>query len=278
MASLPSSGALPPSPAISGRRRAVFLVHYIAILVVAELLIVFAGTIDQEWPALVALVLEIFLAFSLPVIGSFLVGDRPLAAFLGALTLPPLLRIVSIATPATFLTPSQWLGISSVPLILAAVAVMQAQGLRPRDVFLALGVRRYAALNIALVAAGFAIGFAEFQVVQPSPLVPTPESPEFPLALFAVVLTTGVTEEIIFRGVLLRTAVPVLRRAGAVAYVSAVNACLVIGFESVPVLLFVFASGLVFGAVVLVTESLWGAVGSHAIASIALYLILPFTV
>src|SRR3990172_8065913 len=258
MASLPSSGALPPSPAISGRRRAVFLVHYIAILVVAELLIVFAGTIDQEWPALVALVLEIFLAFSLPVIGSFLVGDRPLAAFLGALTLPPLLRIVSIATPATFLTPSQWLGISSVPL--------------------ALGVRRYAALNIALVAAGFAIGFAEFQVVQPSPLVPTPESPEFPLALFAVVLTTGVTEEIIFRGVLLRTAVPVLRRAGAVAYVRAVSACLVIGFESVPVLLFVFASGLVFGAVVLVTESLWGAVGSHAIASIALYLILPFTV
>ncbi len=272
---------LPPGrdgvgPEVSTRRRALFLVHYLAVLVVAELLIVFAATTRTEWPALVGLLLEIFLVVSFPVLASFVVADRPLASFLGALILAPILRIVTLATPVMFLTPVQWLAVVSVPLLLAAGAIMQAQGLRPRDVFLAARVRPYAPLNVALVAIGVAIGFAEFQVIQPASLIAGPDSPELPFAVFAVFLTMGLTEELIFRGILLRTALPLLGRGGALAYVSGVYAILQIGFLSVPELLFAFVIGLVYGAVVLVTRSLWGAIGSHALANIVVYLVLPF--
>lgn len=259
------------------RRRALLLVHYLAVLIAAELLIAFASVTGNEWSALLGLILEIFLMLSFPVLASLLVArDKPLASFLGALMLAPLLRVVSLATPVTPFTTIEWLAIISVPLLLAAGAVMHAQGLRPRDVFLSLGVRRYAPLTVALVAAGFAIGLLEFQVIRPEPWIEGSGSSEFPLAVVAIFLTTGLTEELIFRGILLRTGIPLLGRRGAVAYVSVVFASLHIGFMSAPELLIAFVVGLVFGAVVLLTRSIWGAVGSHTLANVALYLLLPF--
>jgi len=55
-----------------------------------------------------------------------------------------------------------------------------------------------------------------------------------------------------------------------------VFAVLHIGLWSPVGLLFVFLSGLLFGMVVLATKGLWGAALAHAVANVAVYLILPF--
>jgi membrane protease YdiL (CAAX protease family) len=262
-----------PSP----RRRATFLIHVLAVLIAAELLFVFASLDNAEFPALLGLLLEFSLVLSLPVAASFLyASDEPLAAFLGALTLAPLLRIVSLATPSTPLTTINWLAIVSVPLLLASAAVMHALRLRPRDVFLGPGDRRYSPLNVGLIASGFGIGLLEFQIIRPAPWIEGANSPNLPFAIFVVFLTTGLVEELIFRGILLRTGVQLLGRRGGLVYVTVLFAALHIGFMSVPSLLLAFILGLVFGAVVLRTQSLWGAIGAHALANVALYLILPF--
>ena len=264
-------------PEPSPRRRAAFLIHVLAVLIAAELLLVFASLDNAEFPALLGLLLEFSLVLSLPVAASFLyASDEPLAAFLGALTLAPLLRIVSLATPSAPFTTINWLAIVSVPLLLATAAVMHALRLRPRDVSLGPGDRGYASLNIGLIVAGLGIGLLEFQILRPQAWIEGASSPNLPFAIFVVFLTTGLAEELIFRGILLRTGVQLLGRRGALVYVSVLFAALHIGFMSVPSLLLAFIIGLVFGAVVLRTQTLWGAIGARGLANVALYLILPF--
>ncbi len=259
-----------------GRRHAAFLVHYLVLLFSAEFLVAFAGPSGQGALVLGGLLIDVFLVVSLPVEASLLASkDPPLAAFLGALVLPPLLRVVTLSTPMTPFSTVQWLAIVSVPLLLATFAVMRALGLRPRDVFLSLGERRFTGLNILLVASGLSIGFVEYQILHVTPSMSGTSSGDFAFAAFALFLATGLAEELIFRGVLLRTGIPLLGRRGAVGYSAIIFAGLHVGFMSVPDLLLAFVVGLAFGVVVLVSQTLWGAVGAHTLANVALYLIFP---
>ncbi len=270
-------GAQGQGAEVSPRRRAGFLIHPLAVLIAAELMFVFASVSQVEWPAFLGLILDIFLVVSLPVQASLVyVKDRPLATFLGALLLAPLLRVVTLTIPPTSFSTVGWLAVVSVPLLLAAGAVMFAQRLSPRDVFLAPGARRYLPLNVALLIAGFGIGLVEFQVLRPDPWIDAPGSPELPFAIVAVFLATGLAEELIFRGILLSRAVPLLGRRGALMYTTAVFAALHIGYVSVPEFLVAFLLGLVFGIVVLLTRTIWGAAGSHGVANVLLYLVLPY--
>jgi membrane protease YdiL (CAAX protease family) len=206
----------------------------------------------------------------------FVAKDRPLATFLGALMLPPLVRVVSLSIPTAYFTTVEWLAIVGVPLLLAAAAVMNAAGLRRADVFLGLGERRYIAINILIIFIGFGLGFVEYRILRPEPWIPASDRGQLPFAVVAIFLTNGLAEELIFRGILLRTGVALMGRQGALLYVTLVFTVLHVGFMSVPDLVFVFVVGLVFGIAVLFTRSLWGVVGAHTLANVALYLILPF--
>ena len=256
---------------------AVLLLQFFAILGTAELLFVLASGTGDTSLALVGLLLDAVLVFLLPVEAAFLLPrDRAFAAFLGSLILPPLLRIVTLSVPSVPFTRAQWLSIVSIPLLLAAAAVMRAERLTPRDVFLGPGRRRYIALNIALAASGAGIGFAEFRIFRPEALIPSASSEFLIAGAVGLFLATGLAEELIYRGVLLRTARDFMGRGGAVLFTSLVFALLHVGFQSLPDLGFAFGVGLVFGIAVLFTQSLWGAVGAHTIANIVYFLILPF--
>lgn len=261
----------------SVRSHVLFLTHYVAILVAAELLLVFANLTGNGTLALLGMLFDVFLVVSLPVEAYlFVAKDRPLATFLGALMLPPLVRVVSLSIPTAYFTTVEWLAIVGVPLLLAAAAVMNAAGLRRADVFLGLGERRYIAINILIIFIGFGLGFVEYRILRPEPWIPASDRGQLPFAVVAIFLTNGLAEELIFRGILLRTGVALMGRQGALLYVTLVFTVLHVGFMSVPDLVFVFVVGLVFGIAVLFTRSLWGVVGAHTLANVALYLILPF--
>jgi len=278
----------PLEPGLSPRRRVTILLQVFTVLVVAEILLVYSNLTGDVLFSYAGLLVDLVLVFVLPIVASRIVPkDRALASLLGALVLAPLLRVVSLATPFAPSSPILWLALVSVALLLASAAIMYAQRLHPRDVFLGIGRRRYIPFNVGLAVVGFLLGSLEFQILHPAPCaaLPCPNpilwsgdpgSEPFLIAVIVVFVATGVVEELIFRGILLRTGIRVLGRRAALLYVTLVFAALHVGFLSAAELLFVFFLGLLFGVIVLVTESLWGAAVAHATANIALYLILPF--
>jgi membrane protease YdiL (CAAX protease family) len=253
------------------------LVPYAVALVAAELLLVLAVLTNDPEYLLLGLLLDVSLVLVLVVHASLVAPkDERLAAFLGALVLAPIVRVASMSTPFLPFTIIQWLAIISLPLLFAALAVMHGQGLRPRDVYLALGARRAVVANVGLGAFGLVLGFVEYQILLPEPWIDTFTPANLLLAGFVVFLATGLAEELIFRGVLLRTGIRLLGVGKALLYITVVFTALHIGFLSPLDLLFVFFAGLFFGLAVLATGSMWGAVAAHTLANVMLYLVMPF--
>lgn len=267
----------PPESTLPLGRRVGVLIQFLTVIVVAELLFVFANLTRDVLFAVAGLLVDIGLVVALPLVASYRVQRDPqVASFLGALVLAPLLRVVSLATPREPFSTIQWLAIVGVAVLLSAAAVMHAQGLRPRDVFLGLGDRRFVPFNVALAGFGFLLGYLEFQIFHPTPWITTPDSEPLIPAVIVVFVATGLAEELVFRGILLRTGIRLLGRRAALLYVTLVFTVLHIGLWSPVELFFVFVTGLLFGVFVLVTKSLWGAAVAHAAVNVAVYLVLPF--
>src|SRR6266550_3649643 len=91
-----------------------------------------------------------------------------------------------------------------------------------------------------------------------------------------IFLATGLSEELIFRGILLKRAVEALDERYGLLYVTAIFASLHLYFLSATDMAFVFAVGLFYGFVVLNTKNLWGVILSHSLGNVILYLVAPF--
>src|SRR5437879_567792 len=92
----------------------------------------------------------------------------------------------------------------------------------------------------------------------------------------AIFFATGLSEELIFRAILLKRAVEGLGERAGLLYVTAIFASLHIFFLNGIDLVFVFAVGLFYGIVVLKTKNLWGVIVSHSLGNVILYLVAPF--
>src|SRR5881396_558937 len=121
-----------------------YLLAYLALVIVAEILIaVPGGATGQDRPLQpIGLAMHILLVFSLMFLSVLLQPkDAPLANLLVAVSLASLVRVFSLAVPrfAFLATPESnvyntipWLGLVSVPLLVSVAAVAYVQGLRPR--------------------------------------------------------------------------------------------------------------------------------------------------
>src|SRR5205823_8973750 len=92
-----------------------------------------------------------------------------------------------------------------------------------------------------------------------------------------IFFATGLSEELIFRGILLRHAVAGLGEGEGLLYVTAIFTSLHIYFLNSWDLVFVFAVGLFYGIAVLKTKNLWGAILSHSLGNVILYMVAPFS-
>jgi membrane protease YdiL (CAAX protease family) len=169
-----------------------------------------------------------------------------------------------------------WLALVSVPLLVAIVAVSYVQRLRPRD--LGLGIRRWQEIPLqGLIAlTGIPLGLLEYAILKPTAWIPADTVGAIAVGGLVIFLATGLSEELIFRGILLKRAVEALGERSGLLYVTALFASLHIFFLSASDLVFVFAVGLFYGFVVLNTKNLWGAILSHSLGNVMLYLVAPF--
>ena len=168
--------------------------------------------------------------------------------------------------------------------------VMRVVGFRPTDV--GLNLKRLP-IQLPIILTGLVFGVAEYFILVELPAMPIAETlglstqslsvpliEEFTLRAVwlpaLIFLTcTGFVEELIFRGVLQRSAVALWGWWGIV-YISLIFAILHIGFLSWVDVIFVLSVAIFFGWVVKRTGSLLGVSLSHGITNVMLYLVAPF--
>jgi membrane protease YdiL (CAAX protease family) len=265
-----------------------YLLGYLAAVILAEILIAIPGNnpaVDRPFQS-IGLGLHILLVFTLMFASVFLqTRDAVLAPLLVAASLASLVRVFSLAVPRFpfFAVPGAnpfntipWLALVSVPLLVSVVAVAYVQRLRPRD--LGLGIRglHEIPLQILIALTGIPLGLLEYAILKPTAWIPADTVGAIVVGGLVIFLATGLSEELIFRGILLKRAVEALGERSGLLYVTALFASLHIFFLSASDLVFVFAVGLFYGFVVLNTKNLWGAILSHSLGNVMLYLVAPF--
>lgn len=277
-----------PAPRTNRLRYLPILIVYVAVLVAAETLLALGAAPADAGYQQAALALHIVLVFALIAHGVVAYPRSPvLSALLVAMSLASLVRVYSLALPAF---PGQELprdtvqrlAVVSVPLLTSIVAVAYVQRLRPRDLGLRFLPLRPSLVQAGIALTGIPLGLLEYAILRPEPwigpwMVPLDLTP-FLGASLAIFIATGVSEEIIFRGILLRRAMEALGSDGGLLFVSVAFTALHIFFRSAADLAFVFGVALFYGVATIRTRCLWGVIGSHTLGNVVLYLIAPYVI
>jgi len=220
-----------------------------------------------------------FVLLSLLVLHSSLAGPphwfpHPMYKFYFALSLAPLVRILSLFMPLIDIPRIYWYATIAVPLMAAAFLAIRRLGF-------SLGEVGFTRSEIPLqlltgVSTGFIFGLMGYYILKtPEPLVSSLGVNQTLLPAIILLVATGFAEEITFRGVIQRCATEAVGRRGWI-YVAFLFAILQIGYLSALHFLFALAVGLFYGYVVLKGDSILGVSLSHGIANITLCLIAPF--
>jgi len=197
------------------------------------------------------------------------------ARFYLALTLAPLIRILSLSLPLAVFPLIYRYAVVSFPLLAGAAAVAVLSGYRQRDLCLTWGSGR-PFLQPLIGLAGVPLGLAEYFILHPQPLAPAPDPAAIWLPALILLVCTGFVEEFIFRGVMQKAATDLLGWKTALALVSFIFAVLHITHLSVVDVVFAFGIAAFFSTVVYRTGSLAGVTIAHGLTNITMYLIWPF--
>ncbi|HEX6292748.1 MAG TPA: CPBP family glutamic-type intramembrane protease [Herpetosiphonaceae bacterium] len=200
-------------------------------------------------------------------------GQRTSAGKLAlGLTLAPLIRLLSLSLPLLSFPQMAWYPLVSIPLLIALWLIVRQLGMPRRSLGLCSG---NPVNELLLASIGIVLGVIEYLILQPRPMVSSLSWHTLLLPSLSLLIFTGFTEEIIFRGLLQALALPALGRA-AFAYVALLFAVLHIGYLSLSDVLFVFAVGIVFAYIVHWSGSILGVTLAHGLTNIMLFLIMPY--
>ncbi len=244
----------------------VYLIAYGAAFTVAELITVL---VHPMWGVVLHIVLLAAIIAHSSIDSRLTQQNRQLIL---SMALVPLVRILSLTMPLINIPQTAWYPVIYTPLVAAGFVVARISGYSLKDI----GFRRSSMrVQLAITATGIGLGFLEYLILRPPSFISNFTVQDvLPLAIIFI-LFIGFGEELIFRGVLQRTAMDAVGTKGIV-YVSFLFAILHMGFLSWLDLLFVFAVAIFFGWMVKKTGSLLGVTLSHGLTNIILYLIAPF--
>ncbi|NLF75228.1 MAG: CPBP family intramembrane metalloprotease [Chloroflexi bacterium] len=188
------------------------------------------------------------------------------------LALLPLLRILSLTMPVQDAPQIYWHALAGLPLLLAAGLAAHALEMSWAE----LGLGRAPWWKQAVIAlTGIPLGFVSFWLLDPPPLSTSLEWPEAAVGSLILLVCVGLPEELIFRGLIQRTAGDLFPRA-AFVYSSLLFAIMITGSLLWEYVVFAGLVGLFFGGCVRRTGSLWGVILAHSAISIETIVLLPF--
>jgi uncharacterized protein len=193
--------------------------------------------------------------------------------FLTILALAPMIRVLSLALPLAKmdLPPIYWYMVVGILLYLAAFLAGQVTDFSWRR----MGwTWRNWPLQIFFGCVGILLGFVEYLILRPGPIVHSLAISEIWLPILILLVFTGFLEELLFRGMLQSAAMQLLGRYGLL-FVAVLFAILHVGYYSLADLIFVLLIGLSFGWMVWKTRFLLGVSIAHGLTNIGLYILFP---
>lgn len=237
---------------------------YLLAIVAAELLV-------NLWWLRSAIGVDMAIFAALVVQGS--AGPLAERRFLVAMSLVPMIRVVSLSLPLGAVTPVAAWALTGGCLFVAVVVAIRVLGLTREELALRVGKLR---LQLFVGLLGFPLGTLSYQLLRPLPVVSDLGWQSILVPSIVLLLCSGFLEELIFRGVLQSTAWDVQGWRGVI-YVAALAAVLSVGFLSALYTALVFVVSLFFGWLVVRSGSLLGVSLAHGIASVMLLVVLPLT-
>ncbi len=201
------------------------------------------------------------------------VSEKKVSDLLTAMTIAPLIRILSLSTPVAEFSQVSWFMIISIPVFVAAFTVAHLQDIPAKDMYLTRPTRREIPLDIGIFLLAVPIGFLEYAILRPSPMVEFNFQALVAPALIFIVYT-GFMEEFIFRGLMQQVAERLAGFSGIV-FVSILFGVLHTTNLAFWDVLLAGSVGFLFAMVVRKTRSIFGISLAHGMVNINLFLIAP---
>lgn len=241
------------------------LICYILILIFSELVTTYYMT---SW----GIILDVILITCL-VINSTLTKSVKFSYLLQAMILLPLIRIMSLSIPVIELKPLYWLIIMSIPVFAAVWILMQSQYLSKKMIGL---TSRNLPLQLLVGLTGLGFGFVEYLILRPTALIPELSLLSVIFAGSIVIISTGLLEELVFRGIIQRNAENIMGKIWGIIFTSSLFAAFNISWNSPLDLIFIFGISICYGYVFQKTRSILGISISQGLCNVLLFIILPF--
>jgi len=194
------------------------------------------------------------------------------AKFYQALTLGPLIRLISVVLPMSNIPELLRYSAVSLPLFIATFTVARLNNYRASQVYFSLGK---AGPQILIALAGIPMGLIEYYILRPVPLISSLAFANVLTGAVVLLISTGFLEEVIFRSIMQRAAIDFLGWKRALFFLSLTFTSLHIIHLSFPDLMFVWAAGVYFSVAVYRSKSILGVTLAHGLNNIILYLIAP---
>ena len=189
-----------------------------------------------------------------------------------ALTLIPLIRIISVSIPLSGVPDVFRFVAVSVPLFIAGAMVAKIVGLT----YAKLGFNFDKLHNQLLIALlGLPLGFVEFFIVRPELTNLIAPSEHVLMWVIILIICVGLLEEFIFRGILFNVASKVLNYKNAVYVTSLLYAALNISGQSVLNVIYAFLISILFCRLFVWQKSILALSLAHGLINITVYLICP---
>lgn len=202
--------------------------------------------------------------------------DAARRQFLWVLAILPLVRIVSFAISSKTLPGVWYYVLAETPLLGAALTAKQVFQLSWRDVGM-VWPKKWALVTVTVVTSPF-LGLLESRLIHPGALIPRLTWGQALLPSILLIVFTGLSEELLFRGLLQHYSIPLLHYWRGILYVALAWSLLHIGWHSGLDVVFVFTVGLAWGWIREKTGSIVPTILGHGLANIVLFLIVPFVV
>lgn len=247
------------------RNEKILAVGYLFVLIIAELTVTY---INKE----TGLVIETLVLFAL-LVNSSLDVSYNYSVMLRSMMALPMIRIIGLSIPLMQIQPLYWFPIIAIPLFAATYTIMKSQGLTKEHIGLIWGNK---AVQLLIALTGIILGTVEYIILQPKPLIGIFNPVNLITASIILIISTGLAEELLFRGILQKNAENVFGTILGLLYTAMLFTALHIGWNSFYDLIFVFSVAMFYGYAFQKTRSIVGITLSHGLSNTFLFLVIPF--
>lgn len=249
----------------SSKKQILVLMGYLIAIIIAEVMTAFFNV-------------EIGLLIHSIILGTLLVHASLETSYnfsnlLTAMIVIPMIRIIGLSIPLLQVPTLYWFPVIAIPLFVSAIFIIRVQKTNLVTLGLTFGNIPF---QLAIGATGIILGFIEYQVLHPKPLIPYFSIESVFFAGIILLISTGFAEELLFRGIIQRNAENLFGKLFGLLYASLLFTSLHIGWQSITDLFFVFGVAIFYGYMFQRTRSLFGITLSHGLSNAVLFLIMPF--